>query len=116
MARRLPRITLSIAAGATEDQEYLSSQRKPGMVSGLMCLVKAVISTMTANPTTSLFLLDPDGDPITIATLLAKGATHIIPVSLPLVNSEQIKATLTVAPGAGGATITIDVSFIPDYI
>ena len=83
-----------------------------------MFFIKVVIPNYDNVVTTTLDIIDKDGDTIYTIAGLAKGVTNIISdIQVPLVAQETIKLTLTGVPGGLSAwTSYVTLYYLSDYI
>lgn len=114
MARRVPLITLSFGAADTDKTSGAISQNE-GVHQGKLSHIKIVVPNFTNAVTATLQILDSDNDAIFSQALIAKNATTMIEEkSIPLVEKEKVKVTLTGAPGGTGGDVTVRLYYHPE--
>lgn len=99
MARQTDKLIVRIAPDQTSGVSQLVSLNQR-VHQGLIFFIKAKIPNYANNVTTTLSILDKEGDVIYKISDLARNATHIISdIQVPLVEKETVKLTLSGIPG-----------------
>lgn len=114
MAKRVPLITLTFgAADTTKTSDRISENE--GVHQGKCTHIKLVIPAFTNNPTITVEILDSDGDVIFSQAGVADGQTLVIAdKSIPLIEKERVRITLSGAPGGTGGTVTVRIYYLPE--
>jgi len=114
MAKRTPLISLIFGAADTAKTSDPISQNE-GVHQGKCTHIKLVIPAFTNNPTITVEILDSDGDTIFSQSGIADGQTFMIAdKSIPLIEKERVRITLSGAPGGTGGTSGTRLYYLPE--
>ena len=114
MAKRVPLISLTFGASDTTKLSDRISENE-GVHQGKGTHIKLTIPAFTNNPTITVEILDSDNDTIFSQAAIADGQTLVISdKSIPLIEREQVRITLSGVPGGSGGTVTIRIYYLPE--
>ncbi len=114
MAKRAPLVSLTFGAAETTKLSDRISENE-GVHQGKCTHIKLVIPAFTNNPTITVEILDSDGDVIFSQAAIADGQTLVIAdKSIPLIEREKVRITLSAAPGGTGGTVTVRLYYLPE--
>jgi hypothetical protein len=114
MAKRVPLISLTFGAADTTKESGRISENE-SVYQGKCTHIKLVIPAFTNNPTLTIEILDSDGDVIFCQAAIADGQTSVIAdKSIPLIEREKVRVTLSGAPGGTGGVVTVRLYYLPE--
>ena len=114
MSKRVPLISLTFGAAETTKESPRISENE-GVHQGKCTHIKLVIPAFTNNPTITGEIIDSDGDVIFSQAAIADGQTLVIAdKSIPLVEKEKVRITLSGVPGGSGGVVTARLYYFPE--
>lgn len=114
MAKRVPLLALTFGASDTTKTSDRISENE-GVHQGKCTHIKVTLPDWTNSVTATLAILDSDGDVIFSQASIAENQTLVIAdKSIPLIEKERVRITLSGAPGGTGGTVTVRLYYLPE--